>query len=90
MKLPLVHILGDFTFRDIVWTDRLNKNGIMLSQSEGQVFVNIMNDNGLEQLVNFPTRKENTLDLSLISLPRQFQELRSLDKLSDYYIVAGT
>ena len=29
----------------------------MLSQSEGQVLVNIMNDHGLEQLVNFPKDK---------------------------------
>ena len=64
-KLPSVHILGDFNFRDIVWPDRLSKNGTMLSQSEGQVLVDIMNDHGLEQLVDFPTREENTLDLIL-------------------------
>ena len=71
-KLPSVHILGDFNFRDIVWPDKLSKNGTMLSQSEGQVLVNIMND-GLEELVNFPTREENTLDLILTSLFGQFQ-----------------
>ena len=89
-RLPSVHILGDFNFRDIVWPDRLNKNGTMLSQSEGQVFVDIMNDHGLEQLVNFPTREEKTLDLILTSLPGQFQEVHSPDKLSDHDIVAGT
>ena len=56
-KLPSVHILDDFNFRDIVWSDRLNKNGTMLSQSEGQILVGMMNDHGLEQLVNFPTRE---------------------------------
>ena len=68
-KLPSVHILGDFNFRDIVWPDLLSKNRTMLSQSEGQVLVDIMNDHGLEQLVNFPTREENTLNLILTSLP---------------------
>ena len=61
----------------------------MLSQSEGQVLVDIMNDHGLEQLVNFPTREENTLDLILTSLPGQFQEVHSPDKLSDHDMVAG-
>ena len=32
----------------------------------------IMNDHGLEQLVHFPTRGKNTLDLILTSLPVQF------------------
>ena len=60
----------------------------MLSQSEGQVLVDIMNDHRLEQLVNFPTRKENTLDLILTSLLGQFQEISS-SELSDHDIVAG-
>ena len=25
-KLPSVHVLGDFNFKDIVWPDRLNKS----------------------------------------------------------------
>ena len=38
----------------------------MLGQSEGQVLVDIMNDYGLEQLVNFQTREENTLDFNFV------------------------
>ena len=26
-KLPLVHVLGDFNFKDIDWPDRLSKSG---------------------------------------------------------------
>ena len=63
-KLPSVHVLGDFNFRDIDWPDRLNKSGSGLSQSERQMLIDIMNDHGLEQLMHFPTReKKNTLDL---------------------------
>ena len=40
--------------------------------------------------MNFPTREENTLDLNLTSLPGQFQEIHSPDKLSDHDMVAGT
>ena len=44
----------------------------------------------LEQLVNFPIPKENTLDLILTLLPGQFQEVHSPDKLSDHDTVAGS
>ena len=84
-KLPSVHVLGDFNFRDID-----NKSGSALSQSEGQMLIDIMNDHGLEQLVHFLTREKNTLDLLLTSLPGQFQDIHSPDKLIDHDIVAGT
>ena len=89
-KPPLIHVLGDFNFRDIVWPDRLSKSGSSLSQTEGQILIDIMNDHGLEQLVNFPTRERNTLDLILTSLPGQFADIHSPDKLSDHDIVSGT
>ena len=50
-----VHVLGDFNFRNSVWSDRLNKYGLALSQSERQMLIDIMNDDGLEQLVHFTT-----------------------------------
>ena len=85
-KPPLTHVLGDFNFRDIVWPDRLSKSGSSLSQTEGQILIDIMNDHGLEQLVNFPTRERNTLDLILTSLPGQFVDIHSPDKLSFWHI----
>ena len=84
------HILRDLNFKVIAWPDRLNKSGLMLSQSEGQMLIDIMNDHGLEQLVHFPTREKNTLDLILTSLPGQFQEIHCPDKLSDHHVVSGT
>ena len=68
-KLPSVHVLGDFNFKDIDWPDRLSKSGSSLSQSEGQILIDIMNDHGLEQMVHFPTREKNILDLILTTLP---------------------
>ena len=47
-----------------------------------------MNDHGLEQMVHFPTREKNTLDLILTTLPGQFQDVHSPDKLSDHDIVS--
>ena len=89
-KLPSVHVLGDFNFKDIAWPDRLNKSGSILSQSEGQMLIDAMNDHGLEILVHFPTREKNTLDLIVTSLPGQFQEIHSPDKLSDHDVISGT
>ena len=54
------------------------------------MLIDIMNDHGLEQLVHFPSQEKNTLDLLLTSLPGQFQDIHSPDKLSDHDIVAGT
>ena len=54
------------------------------------MLLDIMNDHGLEQLVHFLTREKNTLELLLTSLPGQFQDIHSPDKLSDHDIVAGT
>ena len=54
------------------------------------MLIDAMNDHGLEQLVHFPTREKNTLDLILTSLPGQFQEIHSPDKLSDHDVISGT
>ena len=89
-KLPSVHALGDFNFKDIDWPDRLSKSGSTLSQSEEQILIDIINDHGLEQMVHFLTQEKNTLDLILTSLPGQFQDVYSPDKLSDRDINSGT
>ena len=87
---PTVHILGNFNFCDIVWPDRLNKSSSPLSLSECEKFIEILNDHHLEQLVHFPTRERNTLDLIITSLPGQFLDIQSTDRLSDHDIVSGT
>ena len=88
--LPSVHVLGDFNFKDIDLPDRFSKSGSTLSQSEGQILIDIMNDHGLEQIVHFPTREKKTLDLILTTLHGQFEDVHSPDKLSDHDIVSGT
>ena len=52
--------------------------------------VDIMNDHGLEQLVHFPIRERNMLNLIITSLHAQFVDIHSPDKLSDLDIVSGT
>ena len=89
-KLPSVYVQGDFNCKDIDWPDRLSKSGSTLSQSEGQILIDTMNDHGLEQMVHFPSREKNILDLILATLPGQFPDVHSTDKLSDRDIVSGT
>ena len=50
----------------------------------------VMNDHGLEPLVHFPTLEKNTLDSIFTSLPGQFQEIHSPDKLIDHDVVSCT
>ena len=69
---------------------RLSKSGSPLSLSEGEKFIVILNDRHLEQLVHFPTREKNTLDLIITSLPSQFLDIHSPDSLSLHDIVSGT
>ena len=61
-----------------------------MSPSEGEILIEIMNDYGLKQLVHFPTGERNTLDLIINSLPGQFVDIHSPDRLSDHDIVSGT
>ena len=70
------------------------QSGSPLSLSEGEKFIEILNDHHLEQLhvhvVHFPIREKNTLDLIITSLPSQFLDIPSPDRLSDHDIVSGT
>ena len=52
--------------------------------------IDIVNDHGLEQMVHFPIREKNILDLIFTTLPGQFQDVHPPDKLSDHDIVSGT
>ena len=40
--------------------------------------------------MHFATRERNTLDLIITSLPSQFVDIHSPDRLSDHDIVSGT
>ena len=54
------------------------------------MLTDVMNDYGLEPLMRFPTWENNTLDLILTSLPGQFHDIHSPDKLSDHDEISGT
>jgi hypothetical protein len=56
----------------------LNKDSnLCLADSDGQSLIDIMNEASAEQLVLFPTRERNTLDLLITTLPEQFTVIKS-------------
>ena len=57
---------------------------------EGAKLVELISDHELEQVVHFPTRGQTTLDLIITSVPGQFVDIHSPDRLSDHDIVSGT
>ena len=59
---------GDFNIPDINWTD-MSIERRQYPAKVNQAFLDMIADNGLEQLVNFHTRKDRTLDLILTSHP---------------------
>ena len=59
---------GDFNLPDINWAEQTIDHRQYPTRTN-QTFLELVADNGLEQIVDFPTRKENTLDLLLTSHP---------------------
>ena len=53
----------------------------------GKVLIDIMNDHDLEQLVHFQTKERKALDFILTSLPSQFQDINSPDKLRYHDVI---
>ena len=68
---PCLLVGGDFNFPNISWQD--GYANIDPSPTYGtdinQIFVDTINDHGLEQLISAPTRGNNILDLLLCSHP---------------------
>ena len=55
--------------------------------SNHKEFINLINDNGLTQLVTKPTRLENTLDLMITNKPTRVNRTEILPGISDHEIV---
>ena len=67
-KTAIVIIAGDFNLPDIDW-DRHTVTNNHYAHRVSETYLNIALDLGLEQVVNFPTRLQNTLDLIFMSHP---------------------
>ncbi len=77
-RVPTV-LAGDFNFSGIDWVNNTS------SRQNGQnFFLDYINDSGLSQIVDFPTRKQNTLDLLFINEPHLLQCVELGPKVSDH------
>ena len=81
-------IEGDFNLPDINWEEQTIINR-QYPIKTNQTFLEIVADNGLEQIVDFPTRKDNTLDLMRLSHPAYKFRCKPLSSIenSDHDIV---
>ena len=55
--------------------------------SNHKELINLLNDNGLTQLVTKPTRLENTLDLMKTNNPTRVNRTKILPGISDHEVV---
>ena len=79
-----VLLLGDFNFRNINWENETFTRPIE------QSFIDTINDNQLQQIIDIPTRGENILDLAFVGDASAVQDYYTLPPLgnSDHKIVA--
>ncbi|CAC5405136.1 unnamed protein product [Mytilus coruscus] len=90
-KQQCIHVLGEFSYRKINWQTQLNKDtNTCLNGSDDQALIYILNEASAEQFVLVPTGERNMIDLLITTLPRQFTDILSPDRLSDHDIVMET
>ena len=79
---------GGFNLPDINWKD-LTIAGSQYTNRLSKSFLEMVADNSLEQLVDFPTRKDNILDIFLTTHPSFKQRCKPMPSIgnSDHDIV---
>ena len=74
-KFDQLIVCGDFNLPNIDWNTGVTTNNNIINQH----FTKTVKDHYLWQLVNFPTRGENTLDLILTNIPDKIQNVAGFD-----------
>ena len=86
MKNAALLIGGDFNLPGWDWKTKTLKTGSPHTKQH-YFFGNTLDDTGLVQLIDQPTRKENTLDLVVTNLPNQVPRIEIIPGISDHDIV---
>ena len=83
--MPTILLLGDFNFPSIVWSDGHGQPGPSPSYGNelNNLFLETINDAGLEQFVISPTRQSNILDL-VLSNSNNIHNLGIVPGISDH------
>ena len=74
---------GDFNVPDISWKENSITSSKHYPRRVSQTFLDVASDLGLEQMVDFPTRGENTLNLIFTSHSRFQERCKPLPPISD-------
>jgi hypothetical protein len=87
-KTAVLIVAGDFNLPDINWST-MSIEGSHYPRRVNETFLNLIADNNLEQQVDFPTRKENILDIILTTHPSYKIRCKPLPSIgnSDHDIV---
>ena len=81
-----VWIAGDINLPDINWEDN-NIQGNNYPIQINQLLIDTISDTGSEQVVTFPTRDKNTLDVFITNRPSLIEKCKPMPGLSDHDIV---
>lgn len=77
IKFDQIIVLGDFNLPKINWSTGIATSGDIIHN----YFTKIIKDYYLWQLVDFPTREDNTLDLILTTIPTRFRSIHGFDDI---------
>ena len=79
-----VVIGGDFNLPSIDWTTCSLKSPSVYTNLHRQ-FLDLLNDHGLQQMVTFPTRENNTLDLLVTNYPTLVPRTEGVPGITDHF-----
>ena len=85
-RTSVVWLGGDINLPDICWKTQFI-NGHQNALRINSTFLKLVQDNHLEQVVTFPTRKDHMLDLLLTSRPSLVNQCEPLPGIGDHDIV---
>ena len=83
---PTILLTGDFNLTSIDWSENLVKHGSPF-RAIHEYSLEILQDHGLQQLVTFPTRESNTLDLVSTNKPSSILNIENAAGISDHDII---
>lgn len=78
-----IWIAGDINLPDINWQDNYVE-GHQYSLCTNNIFLDFLNNNGLTQVVDFPTRGANTLDIFVTNRLSQLESCKAISDISDH------
>ena len=82
-------IAGDVNLPDIDWVNN-TINSHQYSLNLNQIFLDFLQDNALSQLVNYPTRGSNILDVFITDRPSLVEFCNTIDGISDHEAILVT